>query len=555
MQEKYGTIDRFNQQCSTNYKSFDELNIVLTKDIRKKTNFAEFVEWRNHTVDKWINAIKVIKDVSRSVDENAPAVSLYNSFGPMAVSGNDYWKLLTKAGLDHSQEYTSMVYLGRNPLYNFGELYRSFRPDMRVWGFIGYYGGKARKDYVPWWFALHRFGGFTWFAEISGSVSGRWLNLLDPVTLELNIDAKQLMDSLKDSALTEGMGKVFFEYDWKKRDVAILYSQSSLLVSWCRGKEIRNSELLKGTPYADYHYTRDCLRYMLENLLYQYDFVAPEQISKGALDSYKVLILPHVCALSDSRAKIIKDFIKKGGVVIADIMPGKYDELGAPREESPFMALKGSGKLVLFNKNFDDKNPQQSKRMFELLQKAGASPIMATENVWETPGREAMHFVNGKMNVYAVSRHPLLSSDKKTQKFTFPTKGHLYDVRAGKYLGETNQVTCAVPSAGTKVYGHYPYKVTGIAVDVPAKVKAGKDLNADISIKASSGAVGHHVFHIAVISPAGKARWFMKRNVGAPDGKYKLSFRMAQNDAKGKWTLSVKDIMSGTVVKKYFELY
>src|SRR3712207_7038717 len=50
---------------------------------------------------------------------------------------NDYWKLLVRAGLDFSNEYTAMVYLGRGAINNFDEFYRSFRPDMRVWGWVG----------------------------------------------------------------------------------------------------------------------------------------------------------------------------------------------------------------------------------------------------------------------------------------------------------------------------------------------------------------------------------------------------------------------------------
>ena len=75
------------------------------------------------------------------------------------------WKLLTRAGIGLSQEYTSMVYFnGHDPVNCNDEVYRSFRPDVRVWGWTGYFFTKERETFMPWWFAAHRFGGFSWFS-------------------------------------------------------------------------------------------------------------------------------------------------------------------------------------------------------------------------------------------------------------------------------------------------------------------------------------------------------------------------------------------------------
>ena len=96
--------------------------------------------------------------------------------------------------------------------------------------------------------------------------------------------------------------------------------------------------------------------------------------------------------------------------------------------------------------------------------------------------------------------------------------------------------------------------MTGLGVDAPAAVKAGGDLVADIKVEVSEGKAGHHVFHVEVLPPAGKARWFMKRNVPAPGGKLNFVFRMAENDPLGKWTLRVTDVMTGTTAERDFML-
>jgi len=157
--------------------------------------------------------------------------------------------------------------------------------------------------------------------------------------------------------------------------------------------------------------------------------------------------------------------------------------------------------------------------------------------------------------VYAITRDYRRSSDEKAQTFVFPTgKGHIYDVREGTYLGETDRVTCAIPRAGTKVYGSYPYRITGIKLIIPSRITGGKDLVADIGLTTSAGEAGCHIFHVEVLPPSGEAGWLMKRNVTALSGKALFRFRMAENDPAGEWTLRVKDVMTGMTAEKKFVL-
>ncbi len=550
MQEKYGSIERFNQRCSTGYKNFDEIGLVLTKDIRQRENFAEFIEWRNYMVDTWVEAFRLVADSYHAINPDVP-ISMENSFGQRALNGNDYWKLLTRAGFGFSNEYTDVT--AADPIRSFAEFYRSFRPDMRVWGFIGYEATPDEPLFAPYWFALHRFGGFSYFATTGVDVGGGInYNLVSVPGFGLSRRGELLKEG-GIAELLKGVGKVFLEYEWHKRDIAVLYSQPSLLVAWCRGKEGRDVDLIKGSPYRDYFYSREAVHSMLEELLFQYDFVAPEQIAEGNLDSYKTLILPHIEAMSDGTVEKINDFIKRGGTVITDIIPAEYDEMGTPRKESPFRNMNGRN-FLSFDNIFNDKDGSQREKMSALLKEMGVQPILRCNDVVSTYGREAMRFVKGDMNIYAITRDYRRSVDNKQQEFIFPEKRHLYDLLEGTYLGETDRVSCAIPNAGTKVYGQYPYKVIGLNIECPSRVHGGKDLAADIEIKTSTEKAGHHVFHLEVLPPEGEARWFMKRNVAAPEGKIHFRFRMAENDPLGMWTLRVTDIMSGKVVEKRFNL-
>ena len=549
MEKKYGTIAAFNAMCGTNYSSFAELGPIFTTKARSRKNFAEFIEWRNYNTDHWISKIRRLRTIMDETDPELP-LCLYNSFGPRALDGTDYWKLLTKTGIGFSLEYTSLVRPGRDmPLYDFDEVFRSFRPDMRVWGFIGYAWSYELARFQPWWLALHRYGGLGYFS-MTACDAGTLLTLPD---CELTQEADALRKGAVDTGLLSGFGKLFLDYQWAPRDIAVLWSHPSLMVSWCLGTEQGCDVLDAGSSYRRWQYARHCVRYLLEELLYQYDFVPPEKL--GDLKGRKLLILPYSIALSDKDVENIRKFISAGGTVIADTMPGTYSEIGVPRGRSPFADLKNDPRFIVTGREFNDRDAACRASFAELLKKAGVMPVVSSPQVPRVSGREAMHFVDKNMHIFAVIRNPHRASDKTVQTFKFPVSGHIYDLRSGKYLGSGNQVKQLVMPADTALFGVYPYQVKELTLDVPGTVRGGKDLVCNITAVPSKGKAGRHLFHVEVVPPDGRVRRrIFTRNLSAPDGSAKLVFRMACNDQPGVWKVRATDIMTGKKAEKTFKL-
>lgn len=561
MERKYGTIGKFNERCGTAYRSFAELQPGLIADARKTGRFAEFIEWRNFNTDRWCEILKLMSDSAKKQDADA-LFTLPNTAGQMSLNGNDYWKMLTQAGNNLSQEYTSMVYMGSrenpSPLYDFDELYRSFAPEMRVWGWIGYVNSTPRLMFQPMWFAAHRYGGFSWFAVHcalvrDGALNPCW-NLLDLPGNGLTQDAADLKKSLDSTHLLTGLGKLFLDYQWVPRDASIYYSQESMLTSFCLGTETKNGEISRaGGPHHDYYYSRHGIRYMLESMLFQYDFVAPEQVIGGQLKKRKVLFMPYIISLSDAEVNALKKFLSDGGTIVADFQPGIYDELGMKRNKAPLADIPG---LHVIGGIFNDMDSAQSGNISGFLDKAGVKPVLNSSISGILPGREAIHFRKGQMNVFVVLRNPIKAAGgNMAQTVTFPMKGHLYNLLDGKYLGVTQQADIVLnDSTPAAVFGIYPYRVTSVSLDMPESIKAGQDIAAKIQVKTDGAAPGSHVFHVEVIPPDGKTTLLMKRNLSAENGSADFRFRMAFNDPKGKWTLHVRDVMSGTVEEKKFTI-
>ena len=537
MEKKYGTIGEYNRRHCTSHKSFADLNQTLQADARASGNPAEFIEWRNFNVDRWCEAIRLVADGAKEGDADAP-FSICNSFGQSALSGNDYWKLLTRTGIGISQEYTAMVYFGRNANYNFDEFYRSFRPDMRVWGWTGYFYTAERAKFMPWWFAAHRYGGFSWYAA---TFSG--YNIIDPETFALTVDGRDLKASLEDSRLLDGLGKALLEYDWVKRDIAIYYSHDSMLLATIRGPETKNGEIAQSSPLHDFMYSRQGAQYLIEDLLFQHDFVAPEQIAGGKLAAYKVLFMPRINAMSDAEVGAVKAFLASGGRIIADELPGGCDELGVKRAANPFDGLNG---ITVTGRNFDDCDAVQRESTLEALKKAGVGAIVKSPTIVKTFGREAMRFTDGINSVYMILRHPGRSQDKSKETFEFAESGFVYDLRARKFVGRTDKVTTKIPFAGAAVYSVLPYKVSSVEIKAEKRMDA---IAVELSLDAGGSKVGTHVYNVKFVSPSGKCDFHFRRNVTAPQGRAALVFPMALNDERGVWRIVAEDALSGVTAE------
>ena len=569
MERKYGTIAEYNRRHRTNHASFADLGQTLLKDARAAKNAAEFIEWRTFNVDRWVEVIREVGDAIKEVDPKV-LYSLDNSFGEMALSGNDYWKLLTQTGLDYSKEYACCTSFGRDPLLEFDALYRSWRPDMRIWGWTGYGFTSDRERALPWMTALHRHGGFHWFAATYYGI-----NLLDLVTGAKTADTVECTKSLEDSRMLLGLGKTLTDWEWAKNDIAVYYSHDSNILSYFLGTETQMREMRGGTPYARFLSSRRGLMSLLESTFYQYEFVSQEQVEKGFLDGgdwsvyrcgkvlrsqppFKVLFMTHILAMSDKEVAAVKAFLKRGGKVVCDELPGAYDELGVPRAAVPFTA----DEMLVTGKDFSDLDKAQRAWAVDFLGKAGATPAIKSPTVVRNLEREGMHYRNAGADLYGVVRKPFHSAvaekhDENADELVFAKSGHVYDVRAQKYLGVTDRVTTKVPYAEAQLFAVLPAKISGIGIAFPSEAVRGGTMEASFAIKQSNNLNNRtieqwpaYVLHVDIVPPSGKSPFHFQRNLATKDGTAKLAFPLALNDETGVWKVRVTEPLTGVAAER-----
>ena len=108
-------------------------------------------------------------------------------------------------------------------------------------------------------------------------------------------------------------------------EIALLYSQSSLFTAIAT---FGRSEWLN---------TQNSWVKLLDDMKYGCRFLDYEKVEKNGIPAeYKVVILPAAVAVSDAQAQKLEEFVKRGGTLIADFAPGRYDGHGK-RRNSPVM--------------------------------------------------------------------------------------------------------------------------------------------------------------------------------------------------------------------------
>jgi hypothetical protein len=231
--------------------------------------------------------------------------------------------------------------------------------------------------------------------------------------------------------------------------------------------------------------------------------------------------------------------------------------LAAQATGEPAVLVLPRGKGLAVYLNF--KLPQYDVQMRELLRQIVARAGVRREVTVETAGGvpapalqmpprawELNTFRRGAITVHGFIRDFRKCEDTDPVTIDFGRKAHVYDVRGRRYLGQVDRVPATLPPGETALYALLPYRVSGLTVKAPATVKAGEELVAQVALLAS-GKAGDHVVRVEVVDPRGQSVWCYARHellpAGGPAG---LRVPTALNDAKGKWTLRVRDVLTGT---------
>ncbi len=239
---------------------------------------------------------------------------------------------------------------------------------------------------------------------------------------------------------------------------------------------------------------------------------------------------------------------------------------GRPAGSCPVAVVNeyGKGRAILFSFSVSEYGAEAgySRRVQEFLQAVlssiGVQPAITSSNI---PGSQVYRYHRGRSDYAGLLRNPAGTDVPghdpgqneidafKPEEFTIrlPRESHLYDMRAGRYLGYSDQVKHTEGDVTAFMLAALPYRVTGI--DLHCKTtspRQGDVVTVDVrAVIAGGEPADMHVFHLDVIDPEGREVRCLSSNVVAEDGWCDIPVPFALNDLPGRWRLVVRDVASG----------
>jgi hypothetical protein len=258
----------------------------------------------------WNNFVGDLVEFSNQLDPETPC-GWVGGQAPNAFGGYDYAKLMRKVQFIES--------------YNIGgsqSIIRSFNPHNAIPAVTSHFH-RATPDTIwqTWYYLAHGNRGHIGWVQ-------SWFDGNTPKPFHAEV-APTLLEAGKK------IGPLMTGAEWRHDGVAIYYSHASIQLGWvmdaaAHGKTWinRNSDERLGSS----HQGRKAWENMLRDSGLQYSYINyADVIQNGIPAEYKVLILPACLCLSDVEAKRIRAFVEAGGTVIADYMPGLWDQHGKGR--------------------------------------------------------------------------------------------------------------------------------------------------------------------------------------------------------------------------------
>jgi hypothetical protein len=354
----YGTVKALNTSWGTAFKSWNEVVPMTTDEARLRLNdgVLNFGPWVDFREFQDFTFSKVLRDAGEFVRGTDPAakVGITGALGAFAFGGWDWSRLSKSLDVVECYDIGGARALWRDlapgkpalAVISLSEVAPASVPAAPDAGATAAEKISAEARSTIWKFALE--GGprgvLIWDDAPSAApeqASRRALLNEDGQPSEL---AKSLSPTLK--TLDGEVGALLATCERVHDGVGVLYSPASVRVNW-----LLEAQRLHGAKWLDAWGAdssgerrespqlrlRESWSKLLDDLGLTWRYVSSAQVETGGLAKpdcgIKTLVLPRTIALSDREIEGLKQFVARGGKLVADATCGRFDEHGKLREK------------------------------------------------------------------------------------------------------------------------------------------------------------------------------------------------------------------------------
>ncbi len=527
--ETYGTIEATNEEWGTQYAAFEDITVPLVAEIKGERNPARWVDFRLLSERTWANAYAAAHRALREAHPQAK-LSFTNPYKYNSLSGVDF--SLWVPNEEILLRYFHRHVVDRNKSWS--------RAPMLSW--FGYESSAQEVGRFVWWFALN------------GGVMPIWWDPVEPwaYTGKEGFTPWYMLtplweDTARSRAVTAaavdlqaGIGRVLRLAEPAAPEAVILHSQPSMHVLFA--EPCLELGRVVDTGYGRYRASDDALAATLKRRGLNYRYALPHELTAEGLQGVQLLALPSCVALSDETLAAVRAFVAAGGKIIADLPPGTHDGHGKPRGAAGLADLFAPGRAACLGRAA---TAESAADLDEALDELRVQPAVRWEKADGTPpsATEMYRYRLGRAEFIGLCRDATpAAANEGPLTLTLPGPAHVFDCRAGEYLGQRAQIVLDIPQADAAFLCLLPYCPE--AVQATAQIADGR-----LWVRASLAETADptdHVFRVDITPPgaAGPAPWYSK-SLLAPAGSLEWSAPLAQNEAEGRWTVTVRDVGTG----------
>ncbi|MBQ7402238.1 MAG: beta-galactosidase [Lentisphaeria bacterium] len=549
LKQKYKTIENLNYNYRSNYRSFDEVPHLKLADAKKSGNFPAWRDHRAYVEKMYADIHAFLRDEIRKYDPGAV----------VGAEGSEPGDLeLTMGPLEFWGPYSNLVG---------DELLRSFGPEKirSLWwgGYPGSHSGRGEhviplnKDLL-----LGSVNGNAWFSCHPGSNHGSFACDFSIPAYVKNYLAD--LDRLKD-----GTAQLMIRNSMDFTGVSFYWSHPSTAAAYLDKRCVNPHDGLPSLIRAAYRTG------------FGFEFVSERTLDR--LKNTKLLIMCGASALSRKECDAILEYVKQGGVVIADFNPAIMNEnlrimesnplkdlfgdvTFRTAEESVFKPLKlqgfaaervpqgkrvfterryGKGKAILCNFSFasacNTAKPAGSfdQWILSLLKKYGAEPGIAVGKVEET----TMVRIRRNNDFFLVGVMQLAQHLDKPVEIDLKGSYHVYEAD-GTYLGKRSSIRAEFKKSPLQLFSVFREKQSAPEFGVANGTKG-----AFLKFRLPALKNGR-VYRLELRDPSGKEVYqcVFDRQEIAP------ARAIAYTEQSGTWKAILTDIATGLSTTRKFEV-